>query len=333
MKRIGKHSFRFENAKVFEGFTIVGPKENAGNLANRFDVALEDDRFAEKTFEAAECKMFQTALEGVLAKSGMNHQKPDVVIGGDLLNQNVAASFSMRAFPVPYVGIYNACGTFVEALLLTSVLLDGGFVTCAVGISGSHFSTAERQYRYPLELGVLRSPVSQWTATGVGATLLTSDLDGISVTGGRFGRVVDLGVKDANNMGAAMAPAALDTLQSYFEDTHTSPRDYDAILTGDLGMLGKDILKDLARDEGIDFSGNYDDCGAMLFKTSQKTFQGGSGAACSAIVFNSYLLPALQEGRLKRVLLVGTGALMSPLTSFQGESIPCIAHLIEFRGN
>lgn len=330
-KKVGKQTVRFDNVGIIEGYALAGPKEREGNLGQQFDLCLDNDKFGEKSFEKAECKMFKTAIDGVLTKSGMTSSQIDTMLGGDLLNQIISVSFAMREYESSFLGLYNACGTFAESLFVGACLVDGNFKDNVVCVSGSHFSTAERQYRYPLELGVLRSPVSQWTATGVGASIMSnSKTDAVCrITHGTTGRVVDLGIKDINNMGAAMAPAACDTLTQFFEDTGSSPADYDKIFTGDLGKLGKQILLDLMKDNGYDMTQKLEDCGAMLFKDKQQTFQGGSGAACSAIVFNSYILNNFKNGNYKKILLAGTGALLSSLTSFQGESVPCIAHCLE----
>ena len=325
-----KRTLSFSKSHILEGYTVAGPKENDGRYKGFFDLALEDDMFGQTTFERAERKMFEHAIDGAIAKANLTSCDIDAVIAGDLLNQIVSASFAARKQHAGFVGIYNACATFVESLIIGSCMLNNGFenVVCS---AGSHFSTAERQYRYPLELGVLRSPVTQWTATGVGATVLSckSEISVPKVTRATIGRVIDYGILDANNMGAAMAPSACDTLVTFFKDTNTSPSDYDVIYTGDLGKLGSDILMDLTRQEGYDISAQLHDCGASLYWDEQQTYQGGSGAACSALVFNSVLLGRIRRGEYKRILLAGTGALMSPTTSFQGDSIPAITHLVE----
>lgn len=325
-----KRTLSFANAHIIEGYSVAGPKENDGRYKGFFDLALKDDMFGQNTFERAERKMFEHAIDGAIAKANLTGCDIDAVIAGDLLNQIVSASFAARKQHAGFLGIYNACATFVESLIVGASMLNNGLenIVCA---AGSHFSTAERQYRYPLELGVLRSPVTQWTATGVGATVLSSksDIKVPRVTHATIGRVVDYGVMDANNMGAAMAPSACDTLATYFKDTNSQPSDYDVIYTGDLGKLGSDILMDLMKQEGYDVSANLHDCGASLYWDEQQTYQGGSGAACSALVFNGVLIGRLRRGEYKRILLAGTGALMSPTTSFQGDSIPAITHLVE----
>ena len=303
----------FLNSSILEGYSVVGPKENQGRFRGIFDLALQDDKFGQQTFERAERKMFEHAIDGVIAKSNLFANDIDAIIGGDLLNQIVSCAFASRKTHCGFLGLYNACATFVESLIVASSMIANGLdnVVC---VAGSHFSTAERQYRYPLELGVLRSPVTQWTATGVGAVILSNHVETNvpKVSKATIGRVVDYGILDVNNMGAAMAPSACDM-----------------ICTGDLGKLGSQILHDLTLQEGYDISNNHFDCGASLYYSDQKTYQGASGAACSAIIFASQLLGMLRQGNYKKILLAGTGALMSPTTSFQGDSIPAITHLVE----
>lgn len=320
----------FANANIIDGYTIAGPKENEGRYKGFFDLALSDDMFGQNTFERAERKMFEHAIDGVIAKANLVNADINGIVGGDLLNQIVSTSFAARKYNSGFLGLYNACATFVESLIVGATLVSCGYenVVCA---AGSHFSTAERQYRYPLELGVLRSPVTQWTATGVGASVISNSStdDAPKVTRATIGRVVDYGIMDVNNMGAAMAPSACDTLVSFFRDNNAQPSDYDVIYTGDLGKLGSDILLDLTRQEGFDISKQQHDCGASLYWDEQQTYQGGSGAACSALVFNGVLLSRLRRREYSKILLAGTGALMSPTTSFQGDSIPAITHLVE----
>ena len=330
-----KRTIHFNNVYFSEGFSIVGPKEIKGKLGENFDFGLINDKFDQKTFEMAERKMFETAIDGVISKSKLLPIEIDAILGGDLLNQIISASYSARKMSASFLGLYNACGTYVESLILGSTLIER-FYSNVICISGSHFSSAERQYRYPLELGVLRSPMTQWTCTGVGASLLTNrqlSNNSPKITAATPGRVIDYGIKDINNMGAAMAPAACDTLKQFFKDENTTPENYNLILSGDLGKLGKEILMDLMNQEGYDLRNNYADCGASLYFEKQKTYQGGSGAGCSAIVNNSIILESLRNKNAKKILLVGTGALMSPTTSFQGESIAAIAHLVEISAN
>ncbi len=328
-----KRTLTFTRSNVIEGYCIVGPKEAVGALQGNFDMTVVDDRMGQSSFEKAERKMFLSAVRGVLNKANMQECDIDTLIGGDLLNQLVSTSFTAREMHMGFLGLYNACATFVESLIVGSSMLNNGIdnVLC---VSGSHFATAERQYRFPLELGVLRSPVSQWTATGAGATILASNAKGACarITRATIGRVVDYNVADVNNMGAAMAPAAVDTLLTFLHDTNSGVDSYDCIVTGDLGKLGHEIFVDLCRRQNVDLVGKSIDCGVSLYYDSQQTYQGGSGAGCSAIVFNSGIMSQLRSGKLGRILLIGTGALMSTTTSFQGDSIPCIAHLVEVEG-
>ena len=312
--------------KIISSATVAGPKECAGLVGKYVDYALEDDMFAESTFERAERKMLLYSIRRSLEKAGL--KGADVLLSGDLLNQIISASFAARETGLPYLGIYGACSTMSEGILLASVLTDGGYAGNAVAATGSHFSSAERQYRYPLELGCTRPPQSQWTVTGAGSVVLSRTGKGPCVTCATVGRVVDYGVTDVNNMGAAMAPAASKVILAHLRDTGRKPEDYDLILTGDLGVLGSRILKDLLWESGTDAFANHDDCGAMIYARAEDEFQGGSGAGCSAVVFGSYILREMAAGRLNRVLFVATGALLSTVSSGQGESIPCIAHAV-----
>lgn len=320
----------FNTAYISEGFTIAGSKEKKGRLGELYDVTVEDDKCGEDTFEKGERNMFATAVKGLISKANIKSSDIGALVGGDLLNQIISATFAARELGLPFIGLYNACATYVESLIISSMLVDSKYQDRIICFTGSHFSTAERQYRYPLELGVLRSPVSQWTATGVGSTLISSiDNQVAQITKGWVGKVVDYGVDDVNNMGAAMAPAAYETLLRIFKSTNTAPSDYDLILTGDLGKLGSSILRDMAKQEGYYLGDNYIDCGSLLFYDEQQVLQGGSGAACSPLVFNSYVLKGLKEKKFSKLLLIGTGALMSPISSFQGDTIPTIAHAVE----
>lgn len=321
------HTIFFKNApRIAAAATVAGPKECAGVLGGYVDLPLKDDMFGEQTFERAERKMLLWALRRSIEKAGL--ESTELVFSGDLLNQIISASFAARETGLPYLGIYSACSTMSEGLLLGAMAIDGGYVSNAVAATGSHFSSAERQYRYPLELGTTRPPQSQWTVTGAGSTVLSRTGKGPAVTCGTVGRVIDYGVSDVNNMGAAMAPAACDTLLNHFRDTGRSPAYYDLILTGDLGALGSRILKDLAWEKGADLS-NHVDCGEIVYKVLEDEFQGGSGAGCSAVVLNSYILEKLRPGGgIRRVLFAATGALLSTVSSGQGESIPCISHAV-----
>ncbi len=312
--------------KIISSATVAGPKECAGLVGRYVDYALEDDMFSESTFERAERKMLLYSIRRSLEKAEL--KGADVLISGDLLNQIISASFAARETGIPYLGIYGACSTMSEGLLLASVLTDGGYAKNAVAATGSHFSSAERQYRYPLELGCTRPPQSQWTVTGAGSCVVSREGKGPCITCGTVGRVVDYGVSDVNNMGAAMAPAASKVILAHLHDTGRKPGYYDLILTGDLGILGSRIVKDLLWEKGTDVFPNHDDCGAMVYARAEDEFQGGSGAGCSASVFGSYILHEMSAGRLNKVLFVATGALLSTVSSGQGETIPCIAHAV-----
>lgn len=325
----GQTIFFRNEPKIVSTATIAGPKECAGIVGRYVDRALTDDTFGEKTFERAERKMLLYAARKCVEKAGLRTEDVDVFLSGDLLNQIISASFTAREIGIPFLGIYGACSTMSEGYLLGAALVDGGYVGRAVAATGSHFSSAERQYRFPLEQGTTRPPQAQWTVTGAGAAMLSLEGNGPSVTCATVGKVVDFGVSDANNMGAAMAPAAASCLMSHFRDTGRSPDYYDLILTGDLGALGSRLLKDLLWEKGIDVSANHVDCGEIVYKVIEDEFQGGSGAGCSAVVMNSYIYDKLTGGSgLRRVLFAATGALLSTVSSGQGDTIPCIAHAV-----
>ena len=329
-KKLRGHTVFFENKpRIVATSSVAGPKECAGIIGEYVDVALNDDMYGESTFEKAECKMLSNVINGVIQNAGFGRDEIDVLFSGDLLNQIISASFAARDFDIPFLGLYSACSTMSEAMLLSSALVNAGYCRRAVAATGSHFASAERQYRYPLEQGTTRPPQSQWTVTGAGAWLIDAEGDGIKIVNGTMGKVVDFGVTDVNNMGAAMAPACADTLIRHFRDTETSPEDYDLILSGDLGALGSRILKDLTWEKGFDVSANHVDCGEIIYKVIEDEFQGGSGAGCSAVVLNSYILSKMQAGEYKRVLFAATGALLSTVSSGQGESIPCISHAVQ----
>ena len=320
--------------KIVATATVAGPKECAGVVGEYVDFPLGDDMFGESTFERAERKMLLAALRRSVEKAGRSREEIDVIVSGDLLNQIVSASFAARETGLPFLGIYSACSTMSEGLLLAGMLVDGGYAKTAVAATGSHFSSAERQYRYPLELGTTRPPQSQWTVTGAGSAVISRIGEGPALTCATVGRVVDYGVSDVNNMGAAMAPAAADTILSHLRDTGRGPADYDLILTGDLGALGSRLCKDLVWEKGVDIFANHVDCGEIVYRVVEDEFQGGSGAGCSAVVFNSYIYDKLRRGgTLRKVLFVATGALLSTVTSGQGETIPCIAHAVAVEGD
>ena len=310
------------------GYAAVGgKKEGEGPLGDKFDAIFTDTRMGQDTWEQAESALQREALTRAVEKAGLEAGDLQVLLAGDLLAQNIASTFGLRGMGVPLLGQFGACSTMGQTLALAAILTDSGAADLCGAVTSSHFCTAERQFRFPLEYGSQRPPTTQWTATASGAVVVGQG-SGPRVQAVCIGRVQDAGVTDANNMGAAMAPAAADTLSRFFADTATSPTDYDLIVTGDLSAVGKSIVLELFRDEGLELKSVYDDCGMMLYDGTQDVHAGGSGCGCSAAVLCAYLLPALEQGLLKKVLFCGTGALLSPLTANQGESIPGICHAV-----
>ncbi len=307
---------------------IGGKYEAAGPLAPYFDRLEQNSFFGQKSYEQAESAMQRYVLSAALEKAGLQAADLDCVFGGDLLNQCIGTVFAMRSFPIPFYGLYGACSTMGEGLALAALMVNAGYMERAAAITSSHFCSAERQYRMPLPYGSQRCPTAQWTATAAGCTILAKGGSGPCITHVTRGRIVDRGITDANNMGAAMAPAALDSLRAFFRDTGASPGDFDRIFTGDLGQLGSTILVDLARQEGLDLR-NHSDCGLLLYDLQgQDMHCGASGCGCSAAVFNGYLCSMLQKRQWRRILFAPTGALLSPTSALQGESIPGICHVI-----
>ena len=315
---------------IHSAASVVGRMEINGPLGARFDLHSEDDRFSQKTWEKAEAEMQRLALRTALAKGDFREEEIDAIFAGDLLNQCVGAAYGLKDFFIPYLGLYGACSTAAEGLLLAALLVSGGRMRRAAAVASSHNCTAERQYRSPIEYGAQRTPTAQWTVTGAGAFIVGGREGAQALIRGVYpGMVVEMGVRDAANMGAAMAPAAADTLLRFFASTHTVPTDFDLIVTGDLGYEGVAILCELMKSEGWDVSPVINDCGMMIYNREvQDTHAGGSGCGCSAAVFASYLLPKLHSGELKKVLFLGTGAMMSPQAIQQGECIPAVAHLL-----
>lgn len=326
---MGRETVFFKNKpKIISTYTIGGPKESTGPMSDFIDKKLYDDKFNEETFEKAECKMLSYVIGEVIKKSNLKNEEINAIIAGDLLNQIISSSYAARDYDIPYVGVYSACSTMSESIAIGGVLIDGGYMDNVICATGSHFASAERQYRYPLELGCTRPPQAQWTVTGAGALILSNkDINAPYLTCATFGQVIDYGVTDANNMGAAMAPACANTLIKHFDNTNTEPDDYDVIISGDLGVLGSKLLKDLMWEKGRPIN-NHVDCGEIIFNICEDEFQGGSGAGCSAIVFNSYFIEKLKKGEYKKMLFLATGALLSTVSTQQGESIPCISHAV-----
>lgn len=330
----GKHSFRFPNPPVIAAWaSVAGKKEKEGPLCNDFDHTCVDTYFGQKTWEQGEKRMQQLALEILARKAGMLDSEFNVVFSGDLLNQCIGSSFTLRNRDIPHIGLYGACSTMAESLLVASMAVGGGFMNNAVAMTSSHFASSERQYRFPLGYGGQRSSTAQWTVTGAGAALLTGQGSGPKITCATIGTVTDLGIKDANNMGAAMAPAAFATIRRHFDDLHVSDTDYDLIVTGDLGLVGKEALLALAQRNGISLGGKLVDCGTLVYDIAkQDVHAGGSGCGCSAVTLCGHLLNRIQSGKLNRILFCGTGALLSPTSTQQGLPIPGICHAVSICG-
>ena len=328
-KRLGAQTVALASPPAVAGYaSVVGKKEGDGPLAASFDHIEQDDSFGEKSWEKAESAMQRLALSMALNKAGLAACSLDYIFAGDLLNQCIGTGFALRGQDIPFYGLYGACSTMAESLSLAALMIDGGFASHAAAMTSSHFCSAERQYRTPLEYGGQRTPTAQWTVTGSGCTILATEGDGPRVTHVTTGKIADKGIKDANNMGAAMAPAAYETIKAHLQDTGLKPSCYDLILTGDLGQLGRDIVLDLFRQDGVELS-NLADCGTMIYDLEgQDVHCGGSGCGCSAVVLNGYLMDGLKQGRWKRLLFCGTGALLSPTSTQQGESIPAICHAV-----
>ena len=361
-KRLGRQTVKLEHPVAVLSFASVGGKdEGAGPLREYFDELSDDSFFGEKTWEKAESAMQKRALRRALSAAGLQAEDVDRIYAGDLLNQCIASAFGLREFGIPLYGVYGACSTMGETLSLAAMAIDGGFAERCAAVTSSHFCTAERQYRMPVPYGSQRSPTAQWTATAAGCTILTADRSisadsdipadqgGAADSGGEdkngvfrkravsgpwithitCGKIVDKGIKDATNMGAAMAPAAYDTLRAFFWETQTRPEDYDRIITGDLGELGGGIVRDFFRRDGIELGDRYTDCGLLLYdREKQDMHMGGSGCGCSASVLNGYLFSQLRRGIWRRIVFAPTGALLSPTSSFQGESVPGICHAL-----
>ena len=326
----GKQSFILPQLPVIQAWaSVAGKKESEGPLAHTFDKTSQDTYFGQKTWEQAEKQMQQLALDTLAEKAGMTKKDFGLVLSGDLLNQCIGSSFSLRNSGVPHLGLYGACSTMAESLLLASVMVGGGFSDQVVAQTSSHFASSERQYRFPLGYGGQRTPTSQWTVTGSGAALVCSSGTGPRIECCTIGTVTDLGIKDANNMGAAMAPAAFETIQAHMEDLKRQPEDFDLIVTGDLGQIGKEVLLELGKRNYLPLGGKLTDCGTLVFdNTVQDVHAGGSGCGCSAITLCGYLLNQLRDGKLKRILFCGTGALLSPTSTQQGLPIPGVCHAV-----
>lgn len=329
MKKLGRQTATLPSRpRIIASAAVGGKREGEGPLKDCFDRVSADSYFGEESWERAESHMIRECFDLACNKAGLA-AAPDYIIAGDLLNQCVSSAFAMKDSGAPYFGVYGACSTMAESLTLAAMLVDGGYAETACAVTGSHFCTAERQYRYPLEYGGQRTPTSQWTVTGAGAAIVGAQGRGPYISHVTTGRIVDAGINDANNMGAAMAPAAYDTLCAHFADTGRAPEYYDAIFTGDLGALGHDIVQDMFAADGVKLGARYMDCGVLIYDLrTQDVHAGGSGCGCCASVLCGHILPAMRKGIWKRVLVAATGALMSPTSAQQGASIPGICHAV-----
>lgn len=332
-KKIDRGVFLMEKSPaIVSCASIVGGKEGNGPLGKYFDSVIEDSHFGEKTWEKAESKFQLEAVCAAIRKANLTKEDLDVIFSGDLINQCIGSAYGLRDLDIPFMGLYGACSTMAEGLVMSAVYTDSGAAQRTVAVTSSHFSTAERQFRYPLSYGGQRTPTSQWTCTGSGAAIVDINGYGPRIAGCCIGKIADMGVNDINNMGAAMAPAAAETIKRYLEATKSSPEEYDYIITGDLGATGSELLVDFLLKQGVDISAQHRDCGVMIFDAdSQDTHCGGSGCGCSASVLCGYFLPKMKKGEIKNILFAATGALMSPMSCQQGESIPTISHLVNIK--
>jgi stage V sporulation protein AD len=330
----GKYTFELTTHPAVLGYAaVVGKKEGEGPYGQYYDQCHNDTTLGESSWEKAESRMQNEAVNIALHKANLKNTDIDCIFAGDLLNQCISSTFGLKSLDIPFLGQFGACSTMAQTLGIASLFVESGAAGRAAAVTSSHFCSAERQYRFPLEYGGQRTPTAQWTATAAGAVLLGKRQDNpgakISLNAVTFGRITDFGVKDASNMGAAMAPAAAQTLMDFFSDTESSPQEFDLVLTGDLGFIGSELLEELLQKEGIDIKPVHNDCGMMIYdREKQDVHAGGSGCGCSAAILCSAILQQMEQGQLHRVLFVGTGALMSPTSSQQGESIPSVAHLV-----
>jgi stage V sporulation protein AD len=335
MIRVGRYTLQTEHMPCVQGFaSVVGKKEGEGPLGRYYDHIFDDTTLGESSWEKAESRLQTEAVNRALDKANVAPNEVDYIFAGDLLNQCISSTFGLRSLGIPFLGQYGACSTMAQTLALAAIFVETGTANRCVAVTSSHFCSAERQFRFPLEYGGQRTPTAQWTATAAGAAVIGNTGESPYISAITFGRINDLGIKDTTNMGAAMAPAAAQTLMDYLKDTATSVNDYDLILTGDLGKVGSDLMLELLEREGIHPEKEYADCGLLLYdRQGQDVHAGGSGCGCSAAVLNSYIMQRLKQGELEKVLFIGTGALMSPTSSQQGESVPGIAHLVCLRSS
>ena len=329
-QRVGRYTLRLDTQPVITGYgAVVGKKEGAGPLAKHFDKIYDDTTLGLETWEKAESELLKEAMQTAMDKAGVSYADVDYIFAGDLLNQCISSTYGIRDMNIPFVGVYGACSTMALSLGLAGCFVDAGLASTCSAATSSHFCSAERQFRFPLEYGSQRTPTSQWTVTGAGSAVVRNQGQGVRIQQVCFGQVVDKGVTDINNMGAAMAPAAAQTLENFFDDTGTMPDDYDMILTGDLGAVGSQLLEDLLRKENFDIAKQHTDCGLLIYNPCDGDINAGaSGCGCSASVLCSYILKRMEDKMLKNILFCATGALMSPTSNQQGETIPGVAHLV-----
>lgn len=321
---------KFDGATIVSSASVVGKNEHDGPLGEYFDIFDPSDKFGMNTWEQAESEMQRLAFNTALSKLSLTERSIDAIFAGDLLNQCVGSSYGLLDFDIPYFGLYGACSTAAEGIMLASACVSAKYFSRAAAVTSSHYCSAERQYRSPIEYGAQRSPTAQWTVTGAGAFII-SENGKVKVSEGLPGIVIEKGITDASNMGAAMAPAAADTILRYFSSSGYSPSDFDMIVTGDLGLEGGSILCELLCSENLDIKDRYFDCGTLIYDSpAQDKHAGGSGCGCSATVLASYLIPMLESGEASDILLIGTGAMMSPSSIQQGFAIPAVAHLLRF---
>lgn len=332
-KNIDRGVFIFDTPPKIESFaSVAGPKEGKGPIGDCFDKIIDDSHFGQETWEKAESRFQLEAVSMTINKAKLVKEDIGVICSGDLINQCIGSAYGLRELEIPFLGLYGACSTMAEGLVVSSFLTESRAVNRAIAVTSSHFSTAERQFRFPLSYGGQRTPTSQWTCTASGAVMLSGENGCAEIIGGCIGKITDMGVCDINNMGSAMAPAAAETIRRYLSATSTTPNDYDCIITGDLGLVGSKLLVEFLLKQGIDISRQHKDCGSMIFDPkTQDTHCGGSGCGCSASVLCGYFLPRISSGRIKNILFAATGALMSPTSLQQGESIPAISHLVHIR--
>ncbi len=331
-ERMGRTIFFKNTPRIAGYYSVVGKREGEGPLASEFDEIHEDETLGLGSFERAESELQRRAVLGALKKSSLAPEDIDCVFAGDLLNQCIGSSFGIMDMEMPFVGLYGACSTMALSLLNAAVYVDSGAAGRAVAVTSSHFCSAERQYRFPLEYGSQRPQTSQWTVTGSGSIVLGGKAGDVYIHSACIGKICDLGVRDQNNMGAAMAPAAYDTVNAYLGDTKTTPDDYDMIFTGDLGFVGSSLFCSLFARDGVDITKKHRDCGLMIFdRKRQDVHSGGSGCGCSASVLCSHILNELRQGKLNNILFCATGALLSPTSVLQGNNTPSVAHLVNIR--